>query len=142
MDGNQVIEYNGIRRTQKEVEASPNTDWFNDSIENGGLVPSEFIKEGLLGVIFGSIVPFRDAFLESWSKGWAMLMKYDQHTMRSFLGTKFDDGFIKKEAYPSEVINWMESMAGTGASGVALSEMILMMLKVDRTSTHEWHCVA
>ncbi|KDQ16660.1 hypothetical protein BOTBODRAFT_30577 [Botryobasidium botryosum FD-172 SS1] len=142
LDGNQLLEYNGIRRSQKEVEASPYTDWFNDSVENGGLVPSEFIRRGSLGLILESFVPFKDAFLESWSRGWAMLLKYDQHTLRSFLGTEFDDGFIKKEAYPSEVINWLEAMAGSGASGVSLTEIILMMLKVDLASMHEWHCVA
>ncbi|KDQ16662.1 hypothetical protein BOTBODRAFT_106568 [Botryobasidium botryosum FD-172 SS1] len=144
-DGNQVIEYNGIRRTQKEVGASPNTDWFNDSIENGGLVPPEFVKVGPTNLFIESMMPFKKAFLESWNKGWEMLMKYDQHTFRSFLGTKIDDEFIKKEAYPPEVINWIELTGGTGAYGAALSEMVLVMLKFDRTSQfspQEWYCVA
>ncbi|KDQ16661.1 hypothetical protein BOTBODRAFT_53766 [Botryobasidium botryosum FD-172 SS1] len=142
LDGNQILEYNGIRRFQKEVEASPNTDWFNDSTENGGSVPPEFIKRGLVDLLVAPFAPFREAFLESWSKGWEMLLKYDQHTIRSFFGTEFDDGFLKKEAYPSEVINWMEAVTGSGVSSVALSEIILTVLKVDRTSMHDWHCVA
>ncbi|KDQ16657.1 hypothetical protein BOTBODRAFT_237068 [Botryobasidium botryosum FD-172 SS1] len=122
IDKNQVLLYNGIRRSQREIDDDPGRDWFDDVPR----VPIEFVKEGWKVWVSLCTEPFKAALRENWGKGWALLMKYDHHSTRSFMASAIHDDPIQKEAYPQAAINWLERMnGGTGAFDMAFSQMVL-----------------
>jgi len=154
--GHQVLDFNAVRHQQKVVNENPKEDWFKDSTKNQGLVPTAFVDEGVNHWISECFEPFRKAFVEDWDKGWNLLMEYDQHSARSFMGSKFNDEHVVKKAYPDAAINWLERMStGTGLFDMAFSEMVIDDLQFDFPTGWElkyggavppiewkWYCLA
>ncbi|PBK71612.1 FAD/NAD(P)-binding domain-containing protein [Armillaria solidipes] len=137
-NGNQFLEYNSQRVQQKTVISDPTADWFKDCSSAGGLVPPEFINKGVDHWLSECFTPFKKLLAENWEKGCKKLMDFDQYSARTFMMLPFciknEDGtcFLKKEAYPNSVINWMERMnTGTGMFDTAFSEMVIDDLQFD-----------
>lgn len=131
LDGNEIIEYNTIRRIRKDIQREPNKDWFNDCVGNGGMVPPSFMSKGLIYWLELTIHPFREAFNRDWQEGLALLWKYKHLTVRAFMASKIDDGYIKKDAYPDAGISWLEKMfMGIGMFHIPFTESFFMMVEI------------
>ncbi|KDQ10963.1 hypothetical protein BOTBODRAFT_469085 [Botryobasidium botryosum FD-172 SS1] len=143
---NQVLDFNSVRHLQKDI-GTPR-DWFRDSTENQGLVPPKYVNAGVAHWLEECFQPFKDALVFDWKQGWELLMRYDQHSARSFMRTEIDEVVtlhkvvkgqkkelvvkIKKDAYPDAAINWLERMnTGTGLFDMAFSEMVIDDLQFD-----------
>jgi hypothetical protein len=137
---NQFVCFNGHRIKQADLDKLPqegiHPDYFRDSETNGGMVPPDFIERGATHWLKQCIDPFKKEFIPDFEKGWDRLMKFDMHSMRSFMASSFDitegDFVLKKEAYPTSAIDWLErTNTATGLFDMAFSEMVLDDLEFD-----------
>jgi len=139
---NQFLEFNRQKVQQKEADKEadkkPRADVFKDSVENKGLVPKLYTDAGVSHWLEECFNPFKTLLAQDWNKGWDKLMKYDKYSARSFMATAFHDkkedgtDFLKKDAYPDAVINWLERMnTGTGLFDMAFAEMVIDDLQFD-----------
>ncbi|KDQ16658.1 hypothetical protein BOTBODRAFT_172778 [Botryobasidium botryosum FD-172 SS1] len=159
----EVLLFNTRRHSRRDFNSSGvGADLFRDAKTNGGTVPVapvDFVKGGYAKWVSECTGPFKEALATpgNWDIAWAQLMKYDHHSVRSFMATKILDKAINldKEAYPHLAINWLERMnnASSGAfDAVGLSQMVLGDLEFGfPTSANgqelvgkegwKWHCV-
>lgn len=160
--GNQVQEFNAVRVLQKDIDGDKGPikrDWFQDSTVYQGSVPPEFVEKGAGHWLAECFTPFKDKLIANWEDGWNTLMRYDNHSARSFMLSAFDDPDIKlkKDAYPPSVVDWLERMnTGTGLFDMAFSEMVIDDLQFDYPNASgiiyggagavdadwDWYCLA
>jgi hypothetical protein len=134
---NQLVYFNGHRVKQADVAKCPeddiHPDHFRDSETNGGMVPLEFIERGSTHWLTQCFNPFKKEFSgikPDFEKFWDRLMKFDMYSTRSFMASDFNitegDFVLKKEAYPTSAINWLErTYTATGLFDTAFSEMVM-----------------
>jgi hypothetical protein len=149
-----LLSYNGVTITQAENRKAG--DHFNSASVLQG-VEDQKQREFYLTVGAGQIEsdvfqPFIDALLRDLNsnpnnpnkesqEGWDFMMKFDKHSVRSYMATHYkpseklqkvyqqiakNDKAILGEGLPTDVINWMETFNnGTGGYDLALTEGIL-----------------
>ncbi|EJD46934.1 amine oxidase, partial [Auricularia subglabra TFB-10046 SS5] len=123
--------FNGVLLTNKELEAA-GPDPFRTGVGVGQSV-KELVKQQIGG--------FKDALVHDFPAGWEKLMKYDNHSTRSYMvfqgtGTR----------YTPEVVDFLETFdSATNIYDQALTETVMRSLDFDYPDEkHEkihWKCI-
>ncbi|KAG8738210.1 hypothetical protein FRC10_007146 [Ceratobasidium sp. 414] len=141
--------YNNIRVQRGDATGQD----FGASISKGGNVPDEWAKIGHDELMRNVYKRFLDALKANYKKGYEELMEYDNHSTRSLMAfvtlPEIKDPatggvlYPKKDLYPVEVINWLETMTfSVGWFDRAFSETILELLAfAEGDSKVVWKCV-
>lgn len=140
----QRLRYNNMQAPVTAAEAQTNS--LNFGINKGGDIRMVWVTEVNdangnpylpINVILDQVNgPFMDALDEDFEKGFKMLMKYDNHSMWSYLTTVFTLGDLgeyynpkmglKEENLSFNVTSYLETMnVGTGMYSVSFVEMVL-----------------
>jgi hypothetical protein len=108
--------YNGIRVRRKDAKGAD----FGASMKEGGNVPEDWVNIGVEKLMANVYERFLHYLRSDYKKGYDVLMKYDTHSTRSFMAfvemPELKDTvtgeviFPAKGLYPTEVINWLETM--------------------------------
>ncbi|KAK1756354.1 hypothetical protein QBC47DRAFT_444804 [Echria macrotheca] len=127
---------------------------FNKNNLGDGEIPTAVLKMNPDDVINDAMQKLRDAIKDNEQKGWDLLMSYDKHTTRDWLGSNWDHhGFLNPALPPfnATTINFLETMnGGTDWYDQAFSETVLESLdftyndpKKDKKDPNQypWWCI-
>ncbi|QRV92092.1 Flavin containing amine oxidoreductase [Ceratobasidium sp. AG-Ba] len=141
--------YNGIRIKRKDFQ---NQD-FGARVSQGGNVPDEWAKIGYNKLMDNVCARWVHALRTDHKKYFPKLLEYDEHSTRSLMAfVTFPEVkdpitgevlFEAKPKYPTEVINWLETMTfSAGWFDRAFVETILELYAfADGLPDTKWRCV-
>ncbi|KAM7187564.1 hypothetical protein V8F20_010931 [Naviculisporaceae sp. PSN 640] len=152
---NEPFCYNGITKwgsyTDIAAEAGEGGDAFGFNQDPyAPAIPTVILKSKPGDVVDEALKELRDAIKDDEKKGWDLLMKYDKHTTRDWMGSYWDDDCYRNPMLPpfnATTINFLETMnGGTDWYDQALSETVLESLDFDyadpgKSDPYSWWCV-
>ena len=153
--------FNGMRYRANAVPP-PSDDPFKSKAVIFDTNAQPYIEAGAEDILNDIVYPFATALLHDLdhneTKGWELLMKFDNHSARSYMSTVYRPSKELKLKYPSlpdthlstDIVNWLETFQdSTGGYDRALSETILDVIAFgwrppspDPTpQPNVWHCI-
>ncbi|KAG7091716.1 hypothetical protein E1B28_008117 [Marasmius oreades] len=141
--------YNDIRVNRGDATGQD----FGARVSRGGNVPDEWVNEGVEALMKNVYGRFLAKLRADFRVGYEELMKYDEHSTRSFMAfveleawkdpNPPGDEYPAKERYPTSVVNWLETMTSSvGSFDMSLSETILhYYCFAEGLPNTEWRCV-
>ena len=132
--GNSTLLYNNVNQ-KRRTDDEPITP---KDFDITGVSPAPWGQLGWKANVDNVVDPFADALIEDFktggTKGWELMMKYDQYSMRAYMAgnrsdTSPDLDKMKLMPYPLNVINWCETFdKSSGWYDRGLSETVLESL--------------
>ncbi|KAG7091713.1 hypothetical protein E1B28_008114 [Marasmius oreades] len=125
--------YNDIRVKRGDAAGQD----FGARESKGGTVPDEWVNIGISKLMDNVYGRFLAMLRKEFKEGYKELMKYDEHSTRSFMAFVHLEEWVdssgktypRKDLYPTSVINWLETMTySTGWFDRAFSETVLEAL--------------
>jgi hypothetical protein len=147
---NCLMSYNGIIKTVAQSK-TPGDHFKSAAVIQDTPNASAYISATPGAIKTDALAPFVDKILHDLrtggDKGWKHLMKFDKYSFRAYLSLAYTPSEklgIPQEPLPTDVVNWMETFAGTtGSFDRALSDTVLDAIAFGWPSPDDvkWSCI-